>query len=59
MKDKDLLKILLKNGWQVVRIKGSHHILKKNDKVTVLPIHGKDLPKGLLKSILKHTETDL
>ena len=28
MKDKELLKLLLKNGWQLSEIKGSHHILK-------------------------------
>ena len=55
MKDKDLLKLLKKNGWTVVRIKGSHHILQKDGKTTVVPIHGKDVPTGLLKTILKET----
>lgn len=55
MKDKDLLKLLKKNGWAVVRIKGSHHILQKDGKTTVVPIHGKDVPTGLLKTILKET----
>lgn len=53
MRDKDLLKILLKEGWEVDRINGSHHILKKGDKTISLPIHGKDVKKGLLKSIYK------
>ena len=26
MKDRDLLKLLKKNGWNVVRINGSHHL---------------------------------
>lgn len=55
MKDKDLLKLLKKNGWEVVRIKGSHHVLQKNGKTTVIPIHGKDVPIGLLNNILKET----
>lgn len=55
MKDKDLLKILLENGWEIERIKGSHHILKKDDKTEVIPIHNKDLPPGLLNAILKRT----
>ena len=55
MKDKDLLKLLKKNGWIVVRINGSHHVLQKNGKTTVVPIHGKDVPIGLLNSILKET----
>ena len=29
MKDKDLLKLLLQNGWKDVRQRGSHHRLKK------------------------------
>ena len=55
MKDKDLLKLLKKNGWEIVRIKGSHHVLQKNGKTTVVPIHGKDVPIGLLNNILKET----
>lgn len=41
MKDKDLLKLLLKNGWQDVRQRGSHHRLVKGDKVEVIAVHGK------------------
>ena len=42
-------------GWQVIRIHGSHHVLQKRDDTTVLPIHGKDVPTGLLNKILKDT----
>ncbi len=42
MKDKELLKLLQDNGWELISIKGSHHILKKDDKREVIPIHGKD-----------------
>lgn len=55
MKDKDLLKLLKSNGWQVVRIQGSHHVLQKGGKTEVVPVHGKDVPKGLLNAILKRT----
>lgn len=55
MKDKDLLKALQKDGWKVVRINGSHHILQKDDKTETLPIHGKDVPTGLLNKIIKRT----
>ncbi len=27
MKDKDLLHFLVKNGWEIARIHGSHHTL--------------------------------
>ena len=32
MKDKDLLKALLADGWKIVRIRGSHHVLQKEGK---------------------------
>lgn len=53
MKDKDLLKLLKKNGWDTARINGSHHILQKDGKTTVIPVHGRDVPTGLLNRILK------
>lgn len=55
MKDKELLKLLLKNRWQLSEIKGSHHILTKNGKIEVIPVHGKDMKTGLLTKILKRT----
>lgn len=55
MKDKDLLKLLLKNGWRDVRQRGSHHRLVKGDKFEVIAVHGKDMPIGLLNAILKRT----
>ena len=53
MKDKDLLRLLIKNGWEIKRIQGSHHVLQKDDQIEVVPIHGKDVPTGLLNKILK------
>lgn len=55
MKDKDLLKLLVQNEWKLVRIRGSHHILQKGDSIETIPIHGKDVPNGLLHTILKRT----
>lgn len=55
MKDKDLLKLLLQNGWKLDRVKGSHHVLKKDGMTEVIPIHGQDVPTGLLNAILKRT----
>ena len=54
MKDKELLSLLLKNGWTVAHVTGSHHILKKEGfgKIS-LPIHSKDVKKGLETAILK------
>jgi len=58
---KDLIKILRKKGFVVVRQKGSHIRLEKNTeqgtiKVTV-PNHPK-LKKGTLHQIIKATDID-
>jgi len=54
MSGKELIKKLLKNGWVLDRISGSHFILIKGKETLTVPVHGnKDLPKGLLNSILK------
>lgn len=53
MKDKDLIKLLKKNGWILDRINGSHHIFRKGGVSISVPLHGKDVPTGLLHKILK------
>lgn len=53
---KNLCKILKENGWELVRISGSHYIFTKKgeDAKIVVPVHGnKELKTGLLKAILK------
>jgi predicted RNA binding protein YcfA (HicA-like mRNA interferase family) len=53
---KELLRILLRKGWRLVRVKGSHHHIESptgEDRVTI-PVHGSEsLPIGLLRSIMK------
>jgi mRNA interferase HicA len=56
MTGKELRKLLIRNGWYEERVQGSHHILKKGNQTEVVPVHGnKDLPLGLVDSILKRT----
>ena len=55
MRDKELLRLLKRNGWKVKRIQGSHHILEKGNQIEVVPVHGKEVPTGLLQKILKRT----
>ena len=53
---KDLLRLLQRDGWKLVRVNGSHHILAKGDKTVTVPVHGnKSLGKGLERKILKQT----
>lgn len=55
---KELLKILKGLGFQVARVKGSHHILKHKDgRMTVVPIHSNEIiGPGLLTKILNDCE---
>ena len=53
MKDKELVKLLQSNGWSLDRIHGSHYILIKGNKTLSVPVHGRDLKKGLEIAILK------
>ncbi|MBO6088528.1 type II toxin-antitoxin system HicA family toxin [bacterium] len=53
---KKLCKILEENGWELVRIAGSHHVFSKEgeDARIVVPVHAnKEIKTGLLKVILK------
>ncbi|WP_245764355.1 type II toxin-antitoxin system HicA family toxin [Salegentibacter sp. UBA1130] len=44
-----------KDGWYLVRTKGSHHHFKHPKKrgIVTIPHPKKDLPKGTVNSILK------
>jgi predicted RNA binding protein YcfA (HicA-like mRNA interferase family) len=55
---KKLLDVLLKIGFEVVRVKGSHHYLRHEDgRATVIPIHsGETIGIGSLMKILKDIE---
>ncbi len=52
---KDLVSLLEKLGFTIVRINDSHHRLKHDDgRVTTVPVHkNEDLPKGLLRKIIR------
>ncbi len=58
---KDFARLLKKRGWQLARIKGSHHVYiktGKNARISV-PIHGnKPLKIGLLKHLMKIAEIE-
>ena len=58
---KELIKILQKYGFEVSRIRGSHHFLKHSDgRATVVPVHrGESIGPGLLNKISKDTEVEI
>ena len=58
---KELVRILVKHGFGVVRIRGSHHFLKHPDgRATVVPVHsGEIIGPGLLNRIAKDSELEI
>ncbi len=53
-----LIKALRKLGFEVIRIKGSHHFLQHPDgRCTVVPVHrGETIGRGLLAQVLRDCE---
>ena len=53
-----LIKALQRLGFEVIRIKGSHHFLRHPDgRCTVVPVHRKEtIGRGLLAQILRDCE---
>jgi len=49
---KDVVKALSKVGFKLVKIKGSHAKLKKNNIVVIVPLHS-ELSKGTILSIIR------
>ena len=59
MKPRHLVKLLEDNGFVFVRQTGSHAIYKKTgNRIIVVPMHSKDIPKGTLSGILKDANID-
>jgi predicted RNA binding protein YcfA (HicA-like mRNA interferase family) len=52
---KDVIKILNENGFEIKRQRGTHIILKNNERLVVVPAHRKTIPIGTLKSIEKQS----
>jgi len=53
VKPRQMIKVLEKNGFRLVRQKGSHRLYRKGDSRVTVPYHNKDLKSGTLQNILK------
>lgn len=55
MKSSDLIKELEAAGWQLERVRGSHHVYThpENPNIITVPHPKKDLGKGLVSSLRK------
>ena len=60
MNGKQALKALQAQGFMLLRVSGSHHILGKGARKVTVPVHGSaDLKVGTLKSIEKQAGVKL
>lgn len=60
MNGKQAIKTLQANGFKVLRINGSHHILGNGSVKVTVPVHGAtDMKIGTLKSIEKQSGVKL
>ena len=55
MSTKRVIKTLQKNGWRLIRQRGSHKIYEKDGIVCPIPDHKGDIPKGILANITRIT----
>jgi predicted RNA binding protein YcfA (HicA-like mRNA interferase family) len=58
---KEFCKVLERNGWQLMRVQGSHYIYGKPGSIVRLsvPVHGSQALKiGLLRHLMKMAELD-
>lgn len=55
MTPQEMIKLLKKNGFEIISQNGSHVKLKNAEagKTIIVPYHSKDLKKGLEQAILK------
>ena len=58
IKSREVLKILQKQGFEIKRQSGTHVILRKENKIVVVPVHREIMPIGTLKSIEKQSGVD-
>lgn len=52
---KELMDMIKKDGWFLVRTKGSHYIFRHNTKegIVIIPMHKGNVPQGTANSILR------
>ncbi|MGI8441055.1 MAG: type II toxin-antitoxin system HicA family toxin [Thermoleophilaceae bacterium] len=57
VRPRQLIRVLEQKGWRLQRTKGSHHhfVHPDNPKIASVPVHAKDLKRGLLSGLLKDT----
>lgn len=54
LKPREMIRLYEGDGWIKVRQTGSHLIMKKGERIEVIPFHNKELKKGLERKLLKN-----
>ena len=59
LKAREVVRILFKAGFKIIRQSGSHLILRhmtNPSRQTIVPIHTAEIPRGILNKILKQAK---
>ena len=49
-----MLRFLEREGFALIRVRGSHHLLRRGDTTAIVPIHGnRSLKIGTLRKMLR------
>ena len=58
MNSRDLIRLIKADGWQLVRVTGSHHHFKHPTKpgIVTVPHPKRDLPEGTARSALRQAQ---
>jgi len=60
MNGKQIIKKLELQGFTIIRVSGSHHILSNGERRVIVPVHGAaDVKEGTLASIEKQSGVKL
>ncbi|MCL2772506.1 MAG: type II toxin-antitoxin system HicA family toxin [Oscillospiraceae bacterium] len=52
----EMIKLLKQNGFEVIKVKGSHYHMAKDGAYVIVPHHNKELGKGIYNRIMKDAE---
>jgi predicted RNA binding protein YcfA (HicA-like mRNA interferase family) len=59
-KSKDLIKLIEADGWELVRVRGSHHHYKHPVKkgIVTIPHPNRKIAKGTVRSIMRQAQLE-
>lgn len=58
LNSKEAISLLEKHKFEIIRISGSHYILKRDKTRIVIPFHNKDLHPKIIKEIYQVLENN-